>query len=108
MRVREILPFPRTIESRDLEKFIRTRLSQTFVMWPAQAIALVGYMCWPNDAAARSEALTMLKNWPDEVDRASVPRRLHRIQHEWLRVADIFYVYWDLVAAQPTPRSGGA
>ena len=108
MRVTEIPPFPRRIEIRDLEKFIRTRLSQTFVMWPAQAIALVGYMCWPNDAAARSEALTMLKNWPNEVDRASVPRRLHRIQHEWLRVADIFNVYWDLVAGQHQARRGGA
>ena len=50
----------------------------------------------------------MLKNWPDEVDRASVPRRLHRIQHEWLRVADIFNVYWDLVAGQHQARRGGA
>src|SRR3974390_36438 len=107
MRVMEIPPFPRRIEIRDLEKFIRTRLSQTFVMWPAQAIALVGYMCWPNDAAARSEALTMLKNWPDEVDRASVPRRLPRIQHEWLRVADIVHKYWDLVAGQHQARRGG-
>src|SRR3974377_823127 len=108
MLIMEISPFPHRIQIRDLGNFIRARLSQTVVMWPAQAIALVGYMCWPNDLAARSEALAMLKNWPDEVDRASVPRRLHRIQHEWLRVADIFYVYWDLVAAQPTPRSGGA
>jgi hypothetical protein len=103
----KILPFPRTIEIRDREKFIRTRLSQTVVIWPAQAIALVGYMCWPNDAAARGEALTMLKNWPDEGDRASVPPRLPRIQHEWLRVADIFNVYWDLVAGQHQARRGG-
>ena len=108
MRVMEILPFPRTIEIRDLEKFIRTRLSQTVVIWPAQAIALVGYMCWPNDPAARSEALTMMKNWPNEGDRASVPRRLPRIQHEWLRVADIVHKYWDLVAGQHQARRGGA
>jgi len=107
MRVMEIPPFPRRIEILDLEKFIRRRLSQTVVMWPAQAIALVGYMCWPNDLAARSEALAMLKNWPDEVDRASVPRRLPRIQHEWLRVADIFHKYWDLVAGQHQARRGG-
>jgi len=108
MRVTEISPFPRTIEIGNLENFIRTRLSQTVVVWPVQAIALVGYMCWPNDPAARGEAITMLKNWPDEVDRASVPRRLHRIQHEWLRVADIFNVYWDLVAGQHQARRGGA
>ena len=108
MRAMEIPPFPRTIEIGNPENFIRTRLSQTVVVWPAQAIALVGYMCWPNDPAARGEVITMLKNWPDEVDRASVPRRLHRIQHEWLRVADIFNVYWDLVAGQHQARRGGA
>ena len=108
MRAMEIPPFPRTIEIGNLENFIRTRLSQTVVVWPVQAIALVGYMCWPNDPAARGEVITMLKNWPDEVDRASVPRRLHRIQHEWLRVADIFNVYWDLVAGQHQARRGGA
>ena len=107
MRVMEIPPFPHRIEIRDLENFIRRRLSQTVVMWPEQAIALVGYMCWPNDAVARSETLTMLKNWPNEVDRASVPRRLPRIQHEWLRVADIFHKYWDLVAGQHQARRGG-
>jgi len=108
MCVTEIPPFPRRIEIPDPENFIRTRLSQTVVVWPAQAIALVGYMCWPNDPAARGEVITMLKNWPNEVDRASVPRRLHRIQHEWLRVADIFNVYWDLVAGQHQARRGGA
>jgi hypothetical protein len=103
----EIPPFPHRIEIGNLENFIRTRLSQTAVMWPAQAIALVGYMCWPNDAAARSEVLTMMKNWPNEGDRASVPRRLPRIQHEWLRVADIVHKYWDLVAGQHQARRGG-
>ena len=108
MRVMEIPPFPHRIEIRDLDNFIRARLSQTVVMWPGQAIALVGYMCWPNDPAARGEVITMLKNWPDEGDRASVPPRLPRIQHEWLRVADIFNVYWDLVAGQHQARRGGA
>ena len=107
MRVMEIPPFPRRIEILDLEKFIRRRLSQTVVMWPEQAIAVVGYMCWPNDPAARSEALTMMKNWPNEGDRASVPRRLPRIQHEWLRVADIVHKYWDLVAGQHQAQRGG-
>ena len=106
MRVMQIRPFPRTIEIPDLENFFRTRLSQTVVMWPAQAIALIGYMCWPNDLAARSESATMLKNWP-ESEHATVPRRLHRIQHEWLRIADIFSHYIDLVAGHHQARRGG-
>lgn len=106
MRVMEIPPFPHRMEIRNLEYFMRERLSQKVVMWPAQAIALVGYMCWPNDPTARSEAVAMLERWSHD-PVPSVPPRLHRIQHEWLRVADIFNVYSDLVAGEYQVRRGG-
>src|SRR5262249_62330161 len=77
MRVMEIPPFPRRIEILDLENFIRTRMSQTVVMWPAQAIPLVGYMCWPNDLAARNKSATMLRDWPRDPEHATLPPRLH-------------------------------
>jgi hypothetical protein len=47
MRAMDIPRFPRQIKIPDLENFITTRLSQTVVMWPDQAIALLGYMCHP-------------------------------------------------------------
>src|SRR6266436_4100183 len=56
MRTMEIPPFPRKIEIRDFNNLFRTRLSQKVVMWPEQAIPLLGYMCCPNDPAGR-EAL---------------------------------------------------
>jgi hypothetical protein len=53
MRVMEIPGFPRKIEILDLDNLFRARLSQTVVMWPQQAIPLLGYMCYPNDPVAR-------------------------------------------------------
>jgi hypothetical protein len=57
MRVMEILPFPQKFENPDLADFLTVRLGQTTVLWPKQAIALVGYMGWPNDVEARDEAV---------------------------------------------------
>jgi hypothetical protein len=105
MRVMEILPFPQKFENPDLANFLRARLSQTTVLWPKQAIALIGYMGWPNDATARDEALRNLRSWPG--GSKDIPPRLARIQHEWLRVADIFHCYRDLVDGQHQERRGG-
>ena len=63
MRVMEIPPFPRKIEIANLDSFIRARLSQTVVMWPEQAMPLLGYMCCPNDPEARGPLLQMLRTW---------------------------------------------
>jgi len=42
MREMEIPPFPRKFDNPDLGDFLRQRLSQTSVLWPEQAIPLVG------------------------------------------------------------------
>src|SRR5262249_60686988 len=83
MRVMEIPPFPRRLENPDLENLFEARLSQAIVLWPEQAISLVGCMGWPNDVAARDEGLRILRSWPE--DSKTVPARLRRIQYEWLR-----------------------
>ena len=77
MRVMEIPRFPRKIEIPDLDNFIRTRLSQTVVMWPEQAIPLLGYMCYPNDREARDDFLLTLRSWPEASEAAppTVPDR---------------------------------
>jgi hypothetical protein len=105
MRVMEIPRFPRKFENPDLENLLRSRLSQVVVLWPDQAIPLVGYMGWPNEPAARDEALRILRSWPEGSE--SVPPRLGRIQHEWLRVADVFHCYCDLIDGQHQQRRGG-
>jgi hypothetical protein len=48
MRVMEIPPFSRKIEIPDINHSLRSRLSQTTVLWPNQAIPLLGYMCCPR------------------------------------------------------------
>jgi hypothetical protein len=106
MRVMQIPPFPRKGEILDLEHFLRTRLSQTVVLWPDQAIPLAGYMGWPNDTAARDSAVEILRQWADGSE--VVPPGLGRIQHEWLRVADILSLHYDLVQGEHQKRRGGA
>jgi hypothetical protein len=104
MREMEIPPFPRKFANPDLD-FLRQRLSQTIVLWPGQAIPLVGYMAWPNDPAARDDGLRMLRSWGH--GSTAVPPRLHRIQHQWLRVADVFHCYCDLMDGHHQTRRGG-
>jgi hypothetical protein len=105
MGVMEIPPFPRGFDNPDLANLERTRLSQKVVMWPDQAIALVGYMAWPNEPALREESLRILRSWSE--GSKTVPPRLHRIQHEWLRVADVFHTYCDLIDGQHQQRRRG-
>src|SRR6266404_7599179 len=109
MRTMEIPPFPRKIEIRDFNNLFRTRLSQKVVMWPEQAIPLLGYMCCPNDPAGREALLHTLRSWPrpSEAMPPTVSKGLRRIQHDWLRVADILHIHYDLVEGHHQARRGG-
>jgi hypothetical protein len=109
MRVMDIPPFPRKIEILDLNNLLRARLSQTVVMWPKQAIPLLGYMCYPNNQAARYTLLRTLRSWPQASEAAppTVPNKLGRIQHDWLRVADVLHKHYDLVEGRHQARRGG-
>jgi hypothetical protein len=66
MRFMNIPPFRRKIEIPDFEFFVRTRLSQELVLWPEQAISLLGYMGWPNDLGARANAMRILRGGQKE------------------------------------------
>jgi hypothetical protein len=109
MRLMEIPPFPRNIPITDLDYFVRSRLSQTVVLWPEQAIPLLGYMCYPNDPEARAALRRTLRSWQEasEDNPPSVPKKLGRIQHDWLRVADVLHHHCDLVAGRHQARRGG-
>jgi hypothetical protein len=110
MRLMEIPGFPRKIEILDLDCFFRSRLGETVVMWPEQAIPLLGYMCYPTDLHARANLMRTLVSWQkaSEDSPPTIPKRLGRIQHNWLRVADVFHHYSDLVAGGHQARRGGA
>ena len=64
-----------------------TRLSQELVLWPEQAISLLGYMGWPNDLGARANAMRILRGWSEGAEDP-LPG-LRRIQTDWTRVADL-------------------
>jgi len=105
MRIMRIPPFPHVIKIDDPENLIRTRLSQRIPRWPDQAIPLIGYMCHPNDPRARVALECTIRTWL-EIPKG-IPPRLPRIQHEWLRVADVFHNYCDLIEGQHQKRRGG-
>jgi hypothetical protein len=109
MRLMEIPRFPRKIKIRDLDTLYRARLSRTVVMWPDQAIPLLGYMCYPNNLEAREILLRTIRSWAKESEATppTVPRGLGRIQNEWQHVADIFHLYCDLIKGQHQARRGG-
>jgi hypothetical protein len=109
MRVIYMPPFPRKIEIVDLDNFIETRLSNTVVMWPDQAIALLGFMCHPNDGAARNALTGILRAWNNHSGpgQPPLPDKLGRIQADWQKVADIFHVYCDLIEGRHQERRGG-
>jgi hypothetical protein len=106
MRVMEIPGFPQKVEITDLDKFYRARLSETDVMWPEQAISLLGYMCYPNDPEARAALRRTMWSWSGS-EAPTIPEGLDRIERDWPRVADIFHRYCDLVEGQHQARRGG-
>ena len=101
MRFMDIPRFGRKIEIPDFDFFVRSRLSQAIVIWPEQAFSLVGYMGWPNDPDARAASVRILRGWSD--GSKSVPPRLRQIQTDWVRVADIFNLHYDLNGAATKP-----
>jgi hypothetical protein len=106
MRFMDIPPFPRAIEIPDFEFFLRQRLSQKVVLWPEQAIPLVGYMGWPDDPEARGASVSILRGWSEGSEL--IPRRLRQIETDWARVAEVFNVHHDLTAGGYHRPRGGA
>ena len=54
-------------------------------------------MCFPHDGAARDQLLEVMLSWKDAERKPHVPEQLRRIQINWLKIADIFHLYCDLV-----------
>jgi len=98
--------FPSRPKNPGLGHLLKTRLSQEVVFWPEQAISLAGYMCWPNDKKTRERLTRILRSWSDGT-KTTAPK-LPRIQHRWLRVADIFHLHYDIAQGQHQARRGGA
>jgi hypothetical protein len=66
-------------------------------------------MCHPNNETARETLMGILRSSPDHTGpgQPPVPDKLGRIQSDWLKVADIFHRYSDLIEGQHQERRGG-
>jgi hypothetical protein len=106
MRFMNIPRFERKIEIPNFEFFERSRLNQAIVLWPEQAIPLVGYMGWPNNPEGREASMAIVRGWPEASQ--DIPPRLRQIQTDWARVADIFNLHYDLTVGDLQRRRGGS
>jgi hypothetical protein len=105
MRFMSIPPFAHEVEIPDFDFLIRSRLNQAIVLWPEQAISMVGYMGWPNDPEGRAGSEAIVRGWRE--GSRVVPPRLRQIQTDWARVADIFNTHLDLTEGGHQQRRGG-
>ncbi len=105
MRFMSIPPFARKIEIPVFDFFVRSRLNQETVIWPEQAIPLVGYMGWPNDPESRAASVAIVRRWRE--GSRFIPSRLRQIQTDWVRVADISNIHLDLTEGSHQQRRGG-
>ena len=90
----------------EIDAFIRLRLMDDVVMRPKQAVPMVGYMAWPNDATGRARWLQIHKQASQRSARDTFAS-LKLIQKHWTRVADIVHLHFDLAAGAHQQRRGG-
>ena len=62
-----------------------------------------------GDRSARETLVAILRSWPGHSGpgKPPVPDKLGRIQGHWLKVADIFHCYSDLIEGRHQERRGG-
>jgi hypothetical protein len=105
MRTMSIPPFPDRVEIADVAAFANARLAQEFNLSP-QASALAGLVFYPVDKDARTSFEFVLGSAPDPL-RLNL-KGMSRIQYRWLRVDDVFHLYYDMAIGGHQSRRGGA
>jgi hypothetical protein len=105
MRTMSIPPFPDRVEIADIAAFTNARLAGEFQS-SEQGSALAGYMLYPASEAARASFGAALRSSSDPLRLDLMGMR--RIQYDWLRVADVFHLYYDIAIGGHQPRRGGA
>lgn len=104
----QIHPFPGPrMQITDVGSLIKVRLIDDLVVWPNQALPLVGYMAWPNDPAAHNRWLVAHRR-DDQSGVSELARKLKTVQQHWARVADIVHLHRDLAQGQHQVRRGGS
>jgi hypothetical protein len=107
MRLMEIPPFPQKIKITNLEDLYRSRLSVRVDLRTSAAVPLLCYMGWPNDPAARKNAIKMLSRWLDEGQDTAAAKHLARIDKAWAHVADVVHLHYDMSQGGHQKSRGG-
>lgn len=105
MRTMDIPKFLDRVEIADIAAFTDARLAGEFQP-SEQAIILAEYMFYPADEEARASFRSALRSCADPL-RLNL-KGMRRIQYLWLRVADVFHLYYDLAKGDHQSRRGGA
>jgi hypothetical protein len=105
MRTMNIPPFPRRIEISEIKSLTNARLNEKFSL-SGQAAALAEYLFYPASEQARSSFGSALRSYADPL-RLNL-KGMRRIQYRWLRVADVFELYYDMAKGGHQSRRGGA
>jgi hypothetical protein len=105
MRTMRIPPFPDRVKIADIATFTNARLAGEF-KFSEQGSALAGYMLYPSSEVARASFGSALRSSPDPLRLNLMGMR--RIQYRWLRVADVFHLYYDMAIGGHQSRRGGA
>jgi hypothetical protein len=105
MRTMSIPPFPDRVEIADIGSFTNARLAEEFKL-SEQGSALAGHMLYPASEDARASFGSALLSVPDPL-RLNL-KGMRRIQYRWLRVADVFHLYYDMAKGGHQSRRGGA
>lgn len=104
MRTMSIPSFPDRVEIADFAAFTNARLAGEF-KFSEQCSALVGYMVYPASDAARASFGSVLRSVLEPL-RLNL-EGMRRIQYLWLRVADVFHLYYDIATGDHQSRRGG-
>jgi len=104
MPTMDIPPFAQRVKISDVRFLTNTRLHKKFVL-SEQAEALAAYMFHPASEESRSSFRSILRLSPEPL-RLNL-KGMRRIQYRWLRVADVFHLYYDLAIGAHQSRRGG-
>jgi len=91
----------------DLGPLIKSRPMHDLVLWPDQAVPLLGYMAWPNDPAMFERWLEAHRR-DDESAISELTQGLTLVEQHWARVADIVHLHYDLAQGRHQMQRGGA
>ena len=107
MRTMDIPCFAQKVEITNLVHLYKTRLQQKLAPHAAFAIPLLGYMGWPNDGAAREDAMQMLRAWLDGDEPREFLQQIPLMHQRWGRVADTVLLQYGMNEGGHQKRRGG-